>query len=263
MVGALRDELRMFSAVVGHEWRLQRRDLIPVLMLTAMPVVLVTVLLPTYRTVLRETGGPAGNGATYAVPGFAIMFATFLLTAAGMTFFRDQSWHTWPRLRTLPIPVPILVAGKLVIPFLLLLAQLGVVFTVGVALFGLTVAGSPLALAVVLAEFALCVVAMSLLGVALSRTVVQLNAVANVLTLLFTGLGGALVPVALLPGWLQPLAPAMPSYWAMRGAQQVIVDGRDLTGVLPVIGVLGGLALVIGAAGAALLRPDRGKEAWS
>lgn len=36
-----------------------------------------------------------------------------------------------------------------------------------------------------------------------------------------TGLGGALVPIAAMPGWARHLAPASPAYWAMsalRGA---------------------------------------------
>lgn len=254
--------MRTFSAMVRHEWRMQRRDLAPVVMLTVMPVVLVTVLLPTYRGALAQAGTLAGNGSEHAVPGFAVMFSMFLVAHAGMTFFRDHSWHTWQRLRTLPIPSGTLVAAKLVVPFVLVLAQLCAVFAVGVLLFHLRVRGPASALAAILVEFAICVVALSLLGVALCKTVVQLAAVTNVTALILTGLGGALVPVELLPGWLQPIAPLTPSYWAMRGFREVIVEGRGVVGILPAVGILGAMTVVIGAVAAVLLRPDQPKEAW-
>jgi ABC-2 type transport system permease protein len=124
------------------------------------------------------------------------------------------------------------------------------------------VAGSFVALAAVLAVFGASVVAVSLLITALCPTVAQFNAANNILTLVFAGLGGALVPVALLPTWLQPLAPAAPSYWAVLGCRKVIVEGLGLSAVWPSIAVLGGVALAAATAGALLLRPDRGKESW-
>ncbi|MEU4559554.1 ABC transporter permease [Actinoplanes sp. NPDC023936] len=248
-------------AMVRHEWRVQRRELAPVAMLTIMPVVLITVLLPTYENALAQDARGVG-AAEHAVPGFAVMFALFLAAHAGMTFFRDHAWHTWMRLRTLPVPASTLVTAKLVVPFLLVLFQLVAVFAVGAALFDLRVRGSLAGLVLVLTVFAACVLALSVLAVAVCRTVVHLAAVTNVGTLVLSGLGGALVPVVLLPGWLQPLAPLTPSYWAMRSLQTVVSDGAGLTGVLPPLGVLGAMTAGVAAVGAVLLRPDRPKEAW-
>jgi ABC-2 type transport system permease protein len=244
----------MLGSVVRQEWRLQRRDLIRAVMLTVMPVVLVLVVTPTYRRI--------GNGAEQAVPGFAIMFAMFMAGEFGLPFFRDFGWRTWQRTRTLPIPVPILVAGKLLVPLALVLTQLAAVFGVGVAVFGMRVAGPAVALVVLLAVFGTSVVAVSLLVTALCPTVAQFNAVNNIMTLVFAGLGGALVPVALLPTWLQPVAPAAPSYWAVLGCQRVIVEGQGLREIWPCTAVLVGVTMVAATAGALLLRPDRGKESW-
>jgi ABC-2 type transport system permease protein len=241
---------------------LQRRDLIRAIMLTVMPVVLVLVLTPTYKQLVQLTGLFGGNGSEQAVPGFAIMFAMFMAGEFGVPFFRDFGWRTWQRTRTLPIPVPILVAGKLLVPLLLVLAQLAAVFGVGVAVFDMRISGPVTALAALLVVFGTSVVAISLLVTALCQTVAQFNAVNNIITLVFAGLGGALVPVALLPTWLQPLAPAAPPYWAVLGCQKVIVEGQGVSGVWPCIAVLGGVTLATATAGALLLRPDRGKESW-
>jgi ABC-2 type transport system permease protein len=107
------------------------------------------------------------------------------------------------------------------------------------------------------------VVALGVRISAMGLNVAQFNAANNIVTMVLAGLGGALVPVSLLPGWLQPVAPLTPSYWVMRGCRQVIVQGHGLTGVLPSLAVLAGLTLVAATAGAMLLRPDRAKEAYT
>ena len=91
----------------------------------------------------------------------------------------------------------------------------------------------------------------------------QLNTASNILAIVFAGLGGALVPVSLLPGWAAAAAPAVPSFWAMRGMQEVLVDGAGLVDVLPSLAVLAGFGLVVLAVATARLRPDQEKLSWA
>jgi ABC-2 type transport system permease protein len=63
------------------------------------------------------------------------------------------------------------------------------------------------------------------------------------------GLGGAMWPIEIVPEFMQKIALWLPSGWAMRGFQDIIVRGFGLAEVLPAAGVLVlfGLAfLVIG-----------------
>ena len=54
--------------------------------------------------------------------------------------------------------------------------------------------------------------------------------------MLLAGIGGALVPEAFLPGWTAAIAPAVPSYWAMRGYREAILGGHG--GVVTPIAIL-------------------------
>lgn len=67
---------------------------------------------------------------------------------------------------------------------------------------------------------------------ALSRTSQQLNTFANVGGILFAAIGGALVPIAVLPGWVQSIAVFIPTYWAMNGFRDVILDGAGISDVV-------------------------------
>lgn len=64
----------------------------------------------------------------------------------------------------------------------------------------------------------------------------------------------ALVPLSVLPGWAHAVAPATPTYWAMRGFQSVILDGRGVSGVLLPVAVLLSMSAVFAAVSLARFR---------
>jgi ABC-2 type transport system permease protein len=57
---------------------------------------------------------------------------------------------------------------------------------------------------------------------------------------LFGALGGALVPLEVLPGWAHAVAPVTPTYWVMRGFGSVILGGHSFSAIaLPCVIVIG------------------------
>jgi ABC-2 type transport system permease protein len=71
------------------------------------------------------------------------------------------------------------------------------------------------------------------------------------------------VPFNVLPGWARTIAPATPTYWAMRGFRSIILDGRGLGGVTTPIAVLLAMALAFGVVALRRLRFDEAKVAWT
>jgi ABC-2 type transport system permease protein len=153
--------------------------------------------------------------------------------------------------------------GKAITPLLVAAFQFAVLFGGGGALYGLHVKGSVLALLLVEAAFALCMVSLGLVVVAYCRTLLQVNALSNLGALVFAGIAGALTPSFLLPAWVRAVAPATPGYWAMRGFRTVIVDGGGGGEVLLPAGVLVVFAVVLGALAAARFRMAAAKVAWA
>jgi ABC-2 type transport system permease protein len=255
-------------AVIRQDLRHHRTDPTPLIVLTAMPLMLMAFIKPAVRAeVAGDYGGAAlgvpVNGAEQAVPGMAVMFSFFLVTNVGYTVFREHGWQTWDRLRVSVLRPAELVAGRVATMLLVALAQLAVLFGVGGLLYGLRVRGSYLGLAAVAAALALCMVCFGLALVALCRTMMQVNAVANLSALLFAGLGGALTPVSALPAWARPVAPASPSFWAMRGFRAVLLDGAGPAGVLVPVAVLLGFSGLLVTVGAMFFRFDDEKASWT
>jgi ABC-2 type transport system permease protein len=237
--------LRRSAAFCGHEFRLLWRDGGALLQLLIIPGAMIIFLEPLFRA-------PGVSGAQQVVPGLSVVFALFLIGYIGFGVFREHGFGTWERLRASPAsPLEIMVA-KVVPSIVVALVQQVALFAAGFVLLDLVVAGSLLGLVAVGVALSLCLVAFGILCAAWLRSSQQLNALSGVAAMLLGGLGGGFAPVAMLPAWVQAVAPLTPGYWAVRGYRDVIVDGAGLAGVLLPVGIL--LAFAVGATALALRR---------
>jgi ABC-2 type transport system permease protein len=226
-------------AVARHDWRLLRADPVFLVVMIVMPLIVMAFLRPVFRATLVEGGAGDANGAEQVVPGVSVLFALFLVGNVGFSVFREHGWHTWERLRATPASGASLMVGKSVVP----LASLGIqqVFLLGVGglLLDLHVRGSLFGLVLVAASWAASLIGLGYLLLAVCRTIMQLNAINQLGTMVLAGLGGAITPITALPDWARTIAPLVPSYWAMRGYRSVILDAGGLADVaLPVVVLL-------------------------
>jgi ABC-2 type transport system permease protein len=255
--------VRRVGVIVAHELRLARRDPSSILVLLVFPVITTAFLKPAFRPALVANGYSHANGAEHVVPGQAVMSAFFIVSLVTFSFFADHGWATWDRVRASRATSFEIIAGKSLPRVAIGIAQLGVLLAAGVVVFGLHIQGSPFALAPLIVAFSVCLVLLGVCVTALCRTAQQANAFAYLGMVLFGAIGGAFVPFDVLPAWARAVAPATPTYWAMRGMRSVILDGQGMGGI-----VLPGVALLGMASGFALiafrrLRFDETKSGWA
>ncbi len=237
--------MRRSAVIAANDFALLRKDPLATIILIVMPFVVMGFVKPAHAPVLREEGYGFANGAEQVVPGMAQLFAYFMVTFAGMAFFREHIWNTWDRLRALPVKPREIIVGKVVPAFLIICTQQLILFSAGSLLFDLDVRGSLLALVLVVLAFAIWLMAFILVTVTFCRTFQQVLAVANAGAVLFAGFGGALTYIETLPGWAQAIAPVTPTYWAMDGFNSVFLDGEGVGGVAVPLAVLLGSAVVM------------------
>lgn len=223
---------RRSLALVRHELKALVDDPGSLVFLLIMPLLMMALMKPLFGLSLQAEGFPGANGAEQAVPGMAAMFATFTASFAGFTFFREHGWRTWDRLRASQATTPDIMVGKLAPTFLIAVVQIGGLFLLGVILFDLVIAGSTAALGMITVAFSLSMLSFGMAITALSRTSLQLNTFANLFGIVFAGVGGALVPLAVLPAWVQNVARFVPTYWAMDGFLDVILGGAGMPDVI-------------------------------
>ena len=250
---------RRSFALVRHELRVIFDDPGTLVFLLLMPFLMMWVMRPLFRLSLQAEGHLGASGAEQAVPGIAVMFATFSASFAGFTFFREHGWHTWDRLRASRAGTGDIMVGKLVPTLIVATLQMFLLFLVGVLILDLEIAGSLGALAGLVLVFSIAMLAFGMAITAVSRTSQQLNTFVNVGGILFAAIGGALVPITLLPGWVQGVAVAVPTYWAMEGFRDVILEGAGLTDVVWPFVVLVLFAVGFTAIAAAKFRVEESK----
>jgi ABC-2 type transport system permease protein len=250
-------------AVVRHDLRILRSDPLYLIIFVTMPLLVMGFLKPAFRGTLVLSGIKDANGAEQAVPGITVLFAFFLVSNVGFGVFREYGWATWERVRASPSSAIEVMAGKVVVPLLSLALQLTILFGIGGLLFSLRVRGSYFGIVLVGGALAMALVGLGLMLLAVCRTVMQLSAVSNLGAVLFAGLGGAVAPISSLPRWAAVIAPATPSYWAMRGFRSVIIDGQGVGAVALPTGVLLGFAVVFVGVAATRFRYDETKVSWA
>ena len=251
--------LHRVVALVRQDFRLMRSDVMPYVTGLITPLVLMTLLKPVFDRLADEPG----NGAVQAVPGLAVTYMFFLVGHIGVTMFREHGWNTWLRLRTSPASGLEVVLGRAVSPMVAAIVHLTILMSIGSLVFGLSVRGSLVALALVGLSLSACLVAYGFALVAALRTVMRLNAVASLTAMLFGAIGGALIPISLVPSWLRPISPLTPTYWAMRGMRSVIVDGGGVVDVLAPVLVLLSMAAVCVAVTGYRFRMSEAKVTWA
>jgi ABC-2 type transport system permease protein len=81
--------------------------------------------------------------------------------------------------------------------------------------------------------------------------------------IVFAGLGGAIVPITVLPGWARAVAPVTPTYWAMRGFRAVLLKHDTLSGVWLSVVVLLAFAVFFALVAATRFSFEETKTSWA
>jgi ABC-2 type transport system permease protein len=229
------------AMLVRHNFALLTGEPGPVISRLMQPLVLITLLRSLYVAALARDGVQAGT--TQVVTGMLVMFSLLALSVVGTAILAERAWRTWDRLRATPARASEMLLGKAVPAFAMLALQQTVVIVFGVVVFGLHVRSAGL-VAVAVSCWALALLGIGATFGAVLRSQSELNVAYDIGGLLLSALGGAMVPLALLPGWARAIAPASPGYWAMSALHSALAG--QAAGTLRAAGVLLAVAAMMG-----------------
>lgn len=209
------------------------------MMLRRRETVFFSVLLPAMFMLLfgsiygRIKDGSGVAVINYLLPGYlvmAVMSVSFI--SLGSTTANERQYSILKRLGATPLPRAVLMFGKIAAISLVVAGAVIVLLTLGIALYGVTIKGSPLDLAAIV-----------LLGILVFATIglmvggmVKAEAAPAILNAVYFPLlflGGALLPLNQMPDWLQQIARILPSYYFTNALIDVMVKGHTLPEVWP------------------------------
>lgn len=246
-----RESVTRLGVLTRHNALLMLREPGPLLSRMILPLVFMTLLRPLYLSAQGHT-----DGTEQAVVGTLVTFSLLALSISGNAILSERLGRTWDRLRGTPLHPAELLLGKAVPVLTALLAQQLLIVAFGVCVFGLRVPHPFLLLGVLLSWSCTLLGLGALLGV-LVRTMGELSAAHDIGGMLLSSVGGALVPLGVLPAWVADVAPVSPGYWAVRGLRAALAG--DPHTAAEACGILFGAAAVCATLAAVRLQGRSGR----
>jgi ABC-2 type transport system permease protein len=230
------------SALIRLNTTLLLREPGPVASRLLLPLIFIAVLTPLYRAALRDSGEQ--DGASQGVAGILVMFSLLALNIVGSAILTERMWHTWDRQRATPAASWELIVGKAIPSCAVLVLQQALVLGFGAAIFGLRIADLGL-IGLVVAVWVFTLLCLGTALGAFARSHSELAVFYDLGGITCTVLGGALLPISMMPQWVRFIAPVSPGYWAMQALNGAVAG--DARVIVPPIAVLLTLAVVAGS----------------
>ncbi|NWG03899.1 MAG: ABC transporter permease [Syntrophaceae bacterium] len=177
------------------------------------------------------------------VPAYTIFGVFFIVLTLASSFLQEKKDGTFRRILAAPLSKTALLIGKLLPYYVVNLIQIGLMFCIGVMVFGIKLGNLPALIAVSLA-LAAAANGLGLLVAALGKTEPQVNGLSVLLAITLSALGGMMVPTFIMPNLMKTLSLFTPHAWALAGYHDVIIRGLGVKDVLTEVSVLFGFAFL-------------------
>lgn len=211
---------------------------------------------PRYTSRSETVSDTSMKAIQYITPGMTSYgIAVGACFGAAMTLIEWRRKKVLRRLRLSPAPTSSIVGSRVVVSLGVAIVQLaifiGVAMMMGLKLKGAWYMAIPLVLAGTLTFMAI-----GLLIGCFTKTAEGGSAIANLIILPMSFLGGAFVPIDSAPGWIKTLSQFLPLGWLVKGLTAVMARGQGASAAFVPILELLALAVVLTAIGSRFFRWD-------
>ena len=235
---------------------------IPLLDIPEMPAIDPSLSIPGSLgiTEVDLTGKSIGQFAGFnafdlQVPGFAVTFLLIgMLMGVSLALIDEHDWGTLERLRSASAPLWATLTGKLLARFVVGFIQMGVLFAAGYVLFGISLGRTPAALMLPAAAVAFAGAAFGLIVAGIGKTRDAVLPVGAIVIMTMAAIGGCWWPIDFEPAWMQQVALALPTTWAMRAFNDLMIRNLAASSALIPSAVNFGFGIIYSVVGVAIAR---------
>lgn len=182
------------------------------------------------------------NAFAITVPQASAWVLIFVVMSFSLTLVRERADGTWLRLGLAPLTTNRIVFGKAAACFVITLGSLALLFALGVVL-GVRSHNWFLLLLVGLCT-AFCFSSLTMLLGSMGKSEEEAAGWGWAVMLILGMLGGAMVPLAFMPSWMNLLAQVSPIRWAVFALEAATWRDASWGQVWPLLALLGGCGLV-------------------
>ena len=179
------------------------------------------------------TGAPRTfNTFDQNVPGFSITFLLLgMLLGISLALLDEREWGTFARLGATPTPLAALLGAKLTARFVVGIVQMALLFAVGRLFFGVSLGPEPWALALPTVGIVAAGAAFGLVVAGLAQSREAVLPLGSIAILTMAAAGGCWWPIDLEPRWMQSVAHAFPTFWAMDAFNDLMIRRQTASAV--------------------------------
>jgi len=182
------------------------------------------------------------SGVNQSSPGVIVIFALLFAVGGANVLIFERETGTLRRLLVTPRGKVTILLGKLVGIYLIGIGQISLMILAGSLLFGVAWGSSPVALTLMVLAYVLVTTSMGVLLATVVKTIAQADALASLVVMAISALGGAWWSLSAAPQWMRILGHLFPTAWAMDGFKDIVIVHQSLAGILPEFGALLGFA---------------------
>ncbi|MBP2673500.1 MAG: transporter rane protein [Deltaproteobacteria bacterium] len=195
----------------------------------------------------EETGGRFRVRPTAAqqnVPAWALFGMFFIVVPVSGALIRERQTGTFRRLMTMPVSPVALLAGKVAAYLAVCIAQFALMLGIGMYVLplagtsGLVVGPAGPAVAAIALVAALAASGYGIMIGTLARSYEQASMVGAVSVVIAAALGGIMIPVYVMPRFMQELSVVSPLAWGLNAFQDVFVREGTLRAAAPELACL-------------------------
>ena len=204
----------------------------------------------------KEVGQFAGfNAFDLQVPGFAVTFLLIgMLMGVSLALIDENDWGTLERLRSASAPLWATLTGKLLARFVVGFIQMLVLFAAGYVLFGISLGRTPAALMMPAAAVAFAGAAFGLIVAGMGKTRDAVLPVGAIVIMTMAAIGGCWWPIDFEPAWMQQVALALPTTWAMHAFNDLMIRNLVASSAVIPSAVNFGFGIIYTVVGVAIAR---------
>jgi ABC-type Na+ efflux pump permease subunit len=204
----------------------------------------------------KEIGQFAGfNAFDLQVPGFAVTFLLIgMLMGVSLALIDEHDWGTLERLRSASAPLWATLTGKLLARFVVGFIQMAVLFAAGYVLFGISLGRTPAALMMPAAAVAFAGAAFGLIVAGVGKTRDAVLPVGAIVIMTMAAIGGCWWPIDFEPAWMQQVALALPTTWAMHAFNDLMIRNLAASSAIIPSAVNFGFGIIYTLIGVAIAR---------
>ena len=211
MIKLVKKDLKLFFG--------NKRDM---LLTFAIPIIIITLFASVFGKIDDTDEGNLA-GLVHSVAGTAVMMLLFSVAEIGGSLLDEKQEGILKKLLCSPMHPNHILYGKMVFANIISVAQLLIVFVYAKLVFGLDIMHHLPSLVLMIFATAYACSSFGVLLASFAKSRKQVQGLSTLIVLIMSGIGGSMIPIFLMPEFMQKIAVVSVNYWGIQGFYDIFL----------------------------------------